>query len=78
MNLPSLLLLFLLLLAVVLALRALWKHRGTGGCSGCSGCRDPHGTCPFRCRGQTGKKPFCHPDSLAQVKQVPEKQEDRP
>lgn len=77
MNLPSLLLLLLLLLAVALALRALWKRRGTGGCSGCSGCRDPHGTCPFPCRGQTGEKPFCRPDSLAQAKQAPEKQEDR-
>lgn len=47
MNLPSVALLVLLLLAVGLALRFLWKHRGhgCGGCHSCTGC--PHrGHCP--------------------------------
>ena len=47
MNLPSVLLLLLLLLAGGLALRSLWKNRGHGcsGCNHCGGC--PHrGSCP--------------------------------
>lgn len=43
MNLPSVVLLGLLLLAVGLALRVLWKNRGHG-CGGCSSC----GSCPHR------------------------------
>ena len=77
MNLPSLLLLLLILLAAGLALRALWKHRGEGGCSGCAGCREGHGTCPFRGRREVGESSFCRPDSPEQAKQPPEKQEDR-
>lgn len=51
MNLPSVIILALVVLCLVLAVRYLIRHRG-GGCSGCSGCSGDCAQCQHHCQNK--------------------------
>ena len=51
MNLPSLVILILVLLCLALAVRYLIRHRGSN-CSGCSGCSGNCASCRRHCQNK--------------------------